>query len=209
MIMLIMSIFFTNSAYAAQTEALSPQMQADILKNVKDYRNLLDYLESKGIVKTADDFLSIIKNNKSLIKQLKPTLVDYGFSTNIYAEVFKEAQDYGIFLISADYGQKEVQSWSVYVTIFNKSDKPITVSKEIFSLVPKDIPNDQALYVISIDADAMQDSTNLQYLDEITINPYHERNLLIDFYAPVMTLMDNINLRVYDGKDHVDIHITK
>lgn len=209
--MLLMTLFFSSAAYAATTTPvqLSPEIQADIVKNVKDYNKLAEYLINKGLVKTFDDFRNILENNKPLLKQIKPTLIDYGFTTRQYAEVYRNIDEYDIEMVPADHGQKEVKPWGVYVTINNTSNEPIKVSKETFMLVPRVISEGQELYVLGVNAEGLVDPTNLAYLNEITIEPGKERTLRVDFYVPVVTMAENVNLRVYDGKDHVDLNLTK
>jgi|GEM_PF-3677986 len=206
---LMITFFVVVPAHANTNGQLSPQIKEEITKNVKSLNQLLDYLHGKGIFKTMDDLRAVMEQNKPLFKKYKPQMVDYGFTTRMYAEIFREIDDYGIEFVGSEHGKKELQRWGIPITISNTSNEPIQVSKETFLLVPRYIPQGQELYTIGIAAEAIADPQTLNYLDEVTVEAQKERNLRIYFYAPIITQVDFVNLRVYDGKDHVDINITK
>ncbi|MFC8686312.1 hypothetical protein [Brevibacillus porteri] len=197
--------------HAAISGPMSDQAQADILRNVKNLNQLVDYADRKGYAKISNmqDFRYFFEYNKPLIMEYKPSAIDYGFTISQFAEVNRDIEDYGNVELRAAHGRKEMQFWGVPVIISNISDNPVNISKENFMLVPRKIPEGQELYTIGIDADAFSVPGSSVYLPELKLDPYKEVSLIVYFYTPVTSQAENMSLRIYDGKDHVDIHITK
>lgn len=188
------------------TPTASPVPIPDSVKNLDD---LYDYLKSKGAIKTADDFMVYMKNNKQVILKLSPGLIDYGFTYRQYAETFKPVQNDGIIKVTNNHGFKEVQLWSVTLFINNTSKETLEISKDNFALVPKIIPEGQALNVLAIGPESIMDVSNNGVLGVVKIPAEKEIKLNVIFTVFPLTSENAVKLRIYDGKDHMDINIAK
>ncbi|USG65157.1 hypothetical protein NDK47_24040 [Brevibacillus ruminantium] len=206
-------MMFVGAVSAASPVATSPvsnyQNQVQIPDNIKTLDELVKYLRSKGIIKTDNDILDYMKSNKQVILKLSPNLIDYGFTYRLYAETNTPTRSDGLVKVTHDYGVKEVKIWVVPFSITNNSDQTLEISKENFALVPKSIPEGKELEVLAIEPEYIMDSAKGNVLGNFKLPPNNEVRLNAVFYVFPTTSEQNVNLRVYDGKDHTDVGIAK
>lgn len=205
LIALIFSVSFGTNTLAATTPVASNTQT--IPPNVKTLDDLLNHLISNGVIKNMEDARNYMENNKQVILNIKPNIIDFGYTVRLYEEINSAARKDG--LIKLVYGNKEVQQWTIPVVVMNHDSQPQEISKENFALVPNLLPKDNELYVLALDAEYITDDSSGKILDKVTIQPDKEVYLNVTFYVSPMTFIQNVKLRMYDGKDHTDIKITK
>jgi len=207
-IVAVTSVGVVSAAVPAVSSPV-PENQMQIPAHVKTLDGLVEYLQSSGRIKTDSDILNYMKSNKQIILKLSPNLIDYGFTYRLYAETNTPIRKDGRIKVTHDYGLKEVQVWVVPFTVTNNSDQTVKVGKESFALVPKIIPEGNELTVLAIEPEYIMDAANGNVLGSFEFPPHREVRLNAVFYVHPSTSEQSVNLRVYDGKDHVDIGISK
>ncbi|MGD8188576.1 hypothetical protein ACQCN2_01115 [Brevibacillus ginsengisoli] len=208
-IAIVTMIMMSLGIVSAETPNPVKQNQVQIPDSIKTLDELVKYLKSRGIIKTDNDILNYMKNNKSVILKVSPNLIDYGFTFRLYVETNTPTRDDGLTKITHDYGIKEAKIWVVPVVISNNSNQTIEISKENFALVPKNIPVGSELNVLAIEPEYIMDASNGNTLGKFDFPSKREVHLNAVFYVYPTTAEKNVNLRICDGKDHTDVNIAK
>ncbi|MGG3012302.1 hypothetical protein ABEO98_22810 [Brevibacillus parabrevis] len=205
----VTTIFMSLGIVSAEATTVAQQNQVQVPDSVKTLDDLVEYLQSQGVLKTDSDILNYMKNNKGTILKVSPNLIDYGFTTRFYTETNTPTRDDGRITITHDFGNKDVQVWTVPFSVTNNSDQTVEFSKDNLALVPKYIPEGKELYVLAIEPEYIMDATSGKILGNFEFPPNREVHLNAVFYVFPLTDMQSVNLRVYDSKDHADIGISK
>lgn len=195
-----------NVSYATETVTNS---NVQIPDSVKTPADLIAYLLGKGILKDMNDIRVYMETNKSNILKLDPKLVDYGYTTRMYAEINAPVKINETISVTHDFGRKELAPWLVTVVVFNNDTQPQKIGVDSFALVPKDLPDDKALYTLSLEPEYILDDSTGKILGDFMLPPGNEVHLNVMFYVSTLTSENNVSLRMYDGKDHTDVHIAK
>lgn len=207
-----MTICIAISTLPIRAQALDPasaSTNVQIPDSIKTISELGEYLQSHGIVKTFADYKAFMEKNKPLIQKLNPNLIDYGFTTNLYSEINTPVKINSTIKVTYDYGSKELKPWVVPVIIINNSDQPQEIGKDNFTLVPKVIPTGSELMVLALDPEYIMDAATGNIHGDFMLPPKNEVHLNVVFYVSLVTHESNVNLRVYDGKDHTDVNVVK
>lgn len=198
-LMAVMILCFGSGAYAAT--------DVQIPSNIKTIAELTEYLTSKGIVKTYDDLRNYLESNKATIQKISPDVIDYGFTVRFYTEINKPTVDNGLKYNAII--DKKAQEWVVYVSVLNVGDDPQEISRENFALVPHLLETNNELYVLSLGADYIVEAETGNIIKNAVLQKGEEKYFGVVFHPDVMSWKENVKLRLYDGKDHVDINIVK
>lgn len=194
-VVVFVTLIFASNAYAATRDQLPQQ--------IKTISDMTDYLISSGKVKNIDDLRDYMTNNKSSVLALDSNLIDYGFTVRFYTEINHPTKDNGLVANTKN------QEWVVYLSIMNLGDTPQEISKDSFAIVPHLLQKDNELYVLSLRPEYIADSTTGDKINSAVLKKGEEKYFGVVFYPDSMVWKENVKLRLYDGKDHVDINITK
>ncbi|NRS20584.1 hypothetical protein HP398_29635 [Brevibacillus sp. HB1.4B] len=212
LVSIIMMIAFTMTSagvVSAETSSLISKEQIQIPDSVKNLEDLVEFLQSKGVVNSSNDLLNYMKNNKQIILKLNPSIIDYAFTYRLYAETNTPIRDDGSIKITHKTEAKGLQVWVVPFTLTNVSSETPEVNKDNFALVPKNIIEGNELDILAIKPEYIMDAANGNILGNFEFPTNSEVHLNAVFYVHPTTSEQNVNMRIYDGKDHADISISK
>ncbi|NRQ51992.1 hypothetical protein [Brevibacillus sp. HD1.4A] len=201
----LLSLFFVVALLCFGTGASAADVPTQIPGNIKTIDELTNYLTSQGIVKTFDDLRAFLEKNKATIQRISPGVIDYGFTMSFYTEINKPTVDNGLKLVPANQNQE----WIVYVSVMNFGDTPKEISKDSFALVPHLLEPGNEVNVLSLSPEYIVAAETGNAIKSAQITKGEEKYFGIVFRPGVMTSKENVKLRLYDGKDHVDISIVK
>lgn len=197
---------FTDSVHAVNPTSTPTSVNVQIPANIKSISELGDYLYQKGIVTNFEEFKTFMENNKATIRRINPKTIDYGFTMNFYTEINTPSVNNGVQ--SSVFNQNGYMEWIVPVVITNTSKQPQEISKESFSLVPHLLEPGHEKTVLALKAEYIKDSTTGNVIGNVKVSPGTEMYINVFFHIFTSTTMDNVKIRLYDGKDHTDIKIS-
>ncbi|QDX92074.1 hypothetical protein EEL30_06640 [Brevibacillus laterosporus] len=204
----VLVFFVSNSAnvsYAATIPSTNYNIQ--IPTNIKKPVDFIEYLFNKGLIKNFNDARNYMESNKVKILKLDPKLVDYGFTTNFYAEINQPSVNNGVQ--PSAFNQNTYIEWIVPVVVYNSSKQTQEISKESFNLVPHVLAEGNELHVLALNAEYIKDRSNGAIVGNVKVAPETEQYINVVFHIYTPTFMENVKIRLYDGKDHTDVKITK
>ena len=203
---LILSISaVANVSYAATNPV--PNYNIQIPTNVLTPADFVKYLFDKGLVKDISDLKKYMAANKSNVLKMDPKLIDYGYSANFYAEI--NISSVSNVVQQNALSPKSYYEWIVPVVVYNTSDQPQEISKESFNLVPHVLAEGHELTPLALNAQYIKDRGTGTVIGNVIVKPDAEQYINVVFNIYTQTTMDNVKLRLYDGKDHTDMNITK
>ncbi|WP_289142459.1 hypothetical protein [uncultured Brevibacillus sp.] len=202
-------VFFVSNGVNVSLAATSPttNYNVQIPANVKTPADFIKYLFDKGLVKDIKDLKNYMEINKGNILKLNPKLIDYGYSTNFYAEMNLPSINNGVQLNG--FNKKTYIEWIVPVVVYNTSEQPQEISKESFNLVPHVLAAGHELHVLALNAEYIKDRSTGAIIGNVNVAPNTEQYINVVFHIYTPTFMEYVKLRLYDGKDHTDVKITK
>ncbi|MCR8961668.1 hypothetical protein O0550_00390 [Brevibacillus halotolerans] len=215
LVALIFSVLTASSGvYAANvpspnTVNKATKIENKLPANIKSTAELTQYLQSKGIVKTIDDLRNYMKNNKAVFMKINPKLIDYGFTFRMYAEINDTVRNDGSIKVNNEYGSKNMKAWVVPVVVVNLDKQTQEISRESFSLVPNVLLPGKELNVLVLEPECIIDTSSGNIINNKKIKSGEEVHVDVLFHVSIITSMEDVKLRMYDGKDHTDIKIVK
>ena len=177
----------------------------DNIKTQEQFWKFRDKFSFNGDYKKFTEFF---KANQQLLQNLFPGFVDIAYTRNLTIQT-EEAINRAEFEIEG----KKVKMISVPIRIqtYNKDNSPfgMELSTLNFALISKNIAQDKKLPGAILFPDAFTFIDQVGPYQRMWVDNWQEYFVYINFILLENQDEKNYNLRLLDGKDYVDINITK